>query len=246
MTTQGWSLLVSWKDGSSDWMPLKDIKDSYPVQIAEYAMANKIVNEPAFNWWVYTVLRKRNIIVAKVKRYWRQTHKFGIRLPKTVAEALAIDEEIRTDFWRKALAKEMSKVKVTWMVADGVSPEQARTGKELSMIRYQEIQCHVIFDVKMDREKIWFEGGIKTGKDRGKVLIVTQALYEADPDIWIRNSGTHYEMVLVYVVDGILVFAQDPKVTMDELGKLYELKPESGSRAAGMYIPGIVEINHAL
>ena len=49
-TTRGWSLLVSWKDGSSDWMSLKELKDSYPVQIAEYAMANKIANEPAFNW----------------------------------------------------------------------------------------------------------------------------------------------------------------------------------------------------
>jgi hypothetical protein len=33
-------------------------------------------------------------------------------------------------------------------------------------------------------------------------------------------------MELVYV-DDILVFAKEPKVTMDELGKLYELKPES-------------------
>jgi hypothetical protein len=72
-TTRGWSHLVSWKHGSSDWIPLKDLKDSYPVQIAEYAVANKIKNEPAFNWWVHTVLRKRNRIVAKVKRYWRTT-----------------------------------------------------------------------------------------------------------------------------------------------------------------------------
>ncbi len=40
-TTQGWSLLVSWRDGSSDWLPLKDLKDAYPVQIAEYAAAKK-------------------------------------------------------------------------------------------------------------------------------------------------------------------------------------------------------------
>ena len=101
------------------------------------------------------------------------------------------------------------------------------------------------------REKIWFEGGIETGEDRGKVLIITRALYglkssgaawradlaatlrdlkftssQADPDVWLRNAGTHYDMVLVYV-DDILIFAKDPKVTMLELGKLYELKPES-------------------
>jgi Reverse transcriptase (RNA-dependent DNA polymerase) len=84
-----------------------------------------------------------------------------------------------------------------------------------------------------------------------KVLIVTRALYglkssgaawrsdlaatlqdlkftysQADPHVWIRRSGTHYDLVLVFV-DDILIFARDPKVTIDELGKLYELKPES-------------------
>ena len=48
-TTRGWSLLVSWKDGSSDWVPLRDLKDAYPIQIAEYAMANQIANEPVFS-----------------------------------------------------------------------------------------------------------------------------------------------------------------------------------------------------
>ena len=55
---------------------------------------------------------------------------------------------------------------------------------------------------------------------------MTFASTKADPDVWIRNSGTHYDMVLVYV-DDILIFAKDPKVTVDELGKMYELKPES-------------------
>ncbi len=77
-------------------------------------MANKIAYEPAFNWWVHTtVLRKRNRIVAKVKRYSRTTHKFVVQILKTVEEALAIDEETGTDFWHKALGKKMTKVKVT-------------------------------------------------------------------------------------------------------------------------------------
>ena len=40
------------------------------------------------------------------------THKFGIKLPHSVKEALEIDQATGTDFWRKALNKEMSKVKV--------------------------------------------------------------------------------------------------------------------------------------
>ena len=30
-TTKGWELLVRWKDGGTDWIALKDIKESYPV-----------------------------------------------------------------------------------------------------------------------------------------------------------------------------------------------------------------------
>jgi hypothetical protein len=58
MTTKGWKLLVKWKDGSMDWLPLKDLKESYPVQVAEYAVANKIAEQPAFAWWVPHVLWK--------------------------------------------------------------------------------------------------------------------------------------------------------------------------------------------
>jgi hypothetical protein len=58
MTTKGWKLLVEWKDGSMDLLPLKDLKESYPVQVAEYAVANKIVEQLAFAWWVLYVLRK--------------------------------------------------------------------------------------------------------------------------------------------------------------------------------------------
>ena len=51
-TTRGWELCVEWKDGATDWVSLKDIKHAYPVQLAEYAIHNKLQNEPAFAWWV--------------------------------------------------------------------------------------------------------------------------------------------------------------------------------------------------
>jgi hypothetical protein len=78
MTTKGWKLLVEWKDGSADWLPLKDLKESYPVQVADYAVANKIAEQPAFALWVPYVLRKRERIIQKVKSwYWKCTHKYG-------------------------------------------------------------------------------------------------------------------------------------------------------------------------
>ena len=48
---------MEWKDGSVDWVLLKDLKQSKPVELAEYAMANKISDEPEFNWWVKETLR---------------------------------------------------------------------------------------------------------------------------------------------------------------------------------------------
>ena len=42
--------LVEWKDGSVDWVPLKELKKSNPVDLAEYTVVNEISDEPAFNW----------------------------------------------------------------------------------------------------------------------------------------------------------------------------------------------------
>jgi hypothetical protein len=83
-TTKGWKLLVAWKDGTPSWVPLKDSKESHPVQVAKFAPANKTVEEPAFAWWVHYNLKKRNRIIRKLKsRYWARTHKCGILLPKS-------------------------------------------------------------------------------------------------------------------------------------------------------------------
>jgi hypothetical protein len=34
ITTKGWKLCVQWKDGSTSWEPLSDMKEAYPVQTA--------------------------------------------------------------------------------------------------------------------------------------------------------------------------------------------------------------------
>eukprot|EP00957_Ditylum_brightwellii_P011846 892667-Ditylum_brightwellii.AAC.1 len=68
-------------------MKLKDLKAAYSVKLAECAVVNCLADKPAFKWWVPHVIRKRNRIINKVKsKNWRISHKFGIRLPKTVDE----------------------------------------------------------------------------------------------------------------------------------------------------------------
>ena len=139
-TTTGWEILLQWKDGSTTWETLKDVKECYPVQLAEYSHHRTISEEPAFAWWVPHVLKKRNRIISKVKsKYWTRTHKFGIRIPKTVEEAKRLDRENGDTLWWDAICKEMKNVRIAFDEYDG----------EISnLVGYQKIDCHLIFDIK--------------------------------------------------------------------------------------------------
>lgn len=156
-TTRGWKLCVLWKDGSTSWVSLKDLKESHPIQVAEYAVAREIAHEPAFAWWVPSVLRRRNRIISVVAKtkYARTDQKYGIELPKTVKRALEIDLETGTKFWENALKKEMKTVDPAFEILD-----EGATAP----VGYQKIPCHIVFDIKMDltRKCRYVAGGHKT------------------------------------------------------------------------------------
>jgi hypothetical protein len=117
-TTVGWELLVQWKDLSTTWVSLKDMKEAYPVQSAEYTAQAHIVEEPVFAWWVPHTLKKRNRIIAKVKsKYWLRTRKFGIRIPKSVKDkAREIDAKNGNTYWWDAILKDMKNVRPAFEV----------------------------------------------------------------------------------------------------------------------------------
>jgi hypothetical protein len=149
-------MLIQWRDGTTTWEPLKDLKESNPVQVAEYAALNQIADEPAFAWWVKTVLRRRDHIISKVKsRYWKKTHKYSIEVPTDVNRAMEIDKETGTDFWKLALGKEMKNVRPAFNILDDGAKRP---------IGYKEIRCHLIFDIKMDftRKARFVAGGHMT------------------------------------------------------------------------------------
>ena len=140
-TTKGWDICVRWKDGTTSWERLADLKEANPVELAEYAMSAKIEDQPAFKWWVPFTLKKRKRIIAAVnQRYHKRTHKFGIRLPKTVEEALRIDKQNGNRKWEDALDKEMTNVRIAFKMLneDDATP-----------VAHTRIRTHIIFDVKM-------------------------------------------------------------------------------------------------
>ena len=66
--TVGWHLCCQWIDVSTSWESLKDLKNSHPLETAEYAKLMGINHEPAFNWWVTHVLKKRDHIISLVRK----------------------------------------------------------------------------------------------------------------------------------------------------------------------------------
>jgi hypothetical protein len=155
-TTQGWKLLVLWKDGTETWVKLSDMKEAHPVEVAEFAKSRGIDREPAFAWWVPYTLRKRDIILSAVKhRIRKNTHKYGIEIPKDVEDAYRIDRKNGNTFWRDAIAKEMYNVGVAFEVLEEGATAPAGWSK---------VTGHIVFDVKMDftRKARWVLDGHKT------------------------------------------------------------------------------------
>jgi hypothetical protein len=57
-TTKGWMLCVKWKDELTTWDLLANLKESNPVEVAEYAITRGIDDKPAFAWWVPYTMKK--------------------------------------------------------------------------------------------------------------------------------------------------------------------------------------------
>ena len=82
------------------------MKESHPVESAEFAKACGITTEPAFIWWVPHTLRKRDVIVLSVKSIiCRTIYKYVIEIPSSLEHARKLDELNGNDFWRKAIEK---------------------------------------------------------------------------------------------------------------------------------------------
>ena len=120
---------------------MKDIKEQNPIEIAEYALANKLDKEPAFAWWVRTAIKQRNTIISKMARRVRKRMKFGIDIPATYEEAVALDKKNGNTLWQDATRKEMNNVEIAFKFLDD--------GTKVP-IGFKKITCHLIFDVKFD------------------------------------------------------------------------------------------------
>ena len=122
-------------------MPLKDLRESNPVDIA-YATARGIQDELAFAWWVHWTLRKRDTLIASINsRVRKATHKYGIEIPTSVQHTKEIDTRNNNTLWQDAIRLEMSNISVAFKILD--SGENPPPG-------FTKSSGNIIYDVKMD------------------------------------------------------------------------------------------------
>ena len=121
---------------------MNKIKESNPLEVAEYSISRKINNEPAFTWWVPTILNKRNRMINKVKsRIKIKNLKYGIKIPMSLTEANQLDRENSNDLWKKAIEKETKGVRVAF---------QLLKENEKPPVGSKAIKYHWIFTIKFD------------------------------------------------------------------------------------------------
>jgi hypothetical protein len=130
---------------------LKELKESNPVQVAEYVTAKGLDSEPAFSWWVPYTLKKMKVIISAIKSCKQTSHKYGVEIPRSIDHARELDKNNNNRLWMAANEKEMSNVSIAFeILEDG---EHAPTN-------YKKSSGHLIWDVKMDftRKARWVKG----------------------------------------------------------------------------------------
>ena len=118
-----WNLLIGMTDGSEQWYPLKDMKESYQDQIAENDDAKFNAIDTAFLWWVPNIIKKWNVIIAEIKsRLKVATHKYGMEIPSSIEHSILLDSINGDQLWQEYLDKEMQNVSVAFEILPTGAP----------------------------------------------------------------------------------------------------------------------------
>ena len=123
-----------------------------------------------------------------MQRYCLKTHKYDIRMPNTFEKSILIAKENGDTLWWDTIMKQMNNVRPAFEVFD--------KRKVDIPIGYQQIKCHMTFDVKLGdnfRRKVGLVGGGHTtttqasityssvvSRDSDRIALIISALNDLD------------------------------------------------------------------
>ena len=88
-----------------------------PVQAAEYIVSRGLEEEAVSKQWVPYTLRKRDVIIYAVNSgYMSTTNIYGIEVPKTIEQALRLDQQNGNTMRFDATNKEMANVGIAFEI----------------------------------------------------------------------------------------------------------------------------------
>lgn len=91
-------------------MSLKQLKESNPLEAAEFATARGIVEEPASCWWIPYTLRRRDRVIASINK----RIKYDVEVPTSIEHAYRINHANKNSLWRDTVNREMGNLKVVF------------------------------------------------------------------------------------------------------------------------------------
>ena len=93
-TTKGCKICVLWKYRSNDRIVINYLKESYMVELAEYAVANSIQDGISFILWVTHAYNKYELVLHKVKyKYCDRTRNYLVIVPESIDYTNRIDDD---------------------------------------------------------------------------------------------------------------------------------------------------------
>ena len=137
-------VFICYKDGSGQLNQLKLLKEYNPLEVAEFATAQGISEEPSFIWWLPYTLRRRDRIISTVNKcIQRMSHKYGVEIPTSVEYSYKIDTDNGNHLWRTAINRKMENLRVAFNILHkGQIPPQG----------YIIASGHLTIDIRMTLE----------------------------------------------------------------------------------------------
>ena len=146
-----WEVEVLWTTGEKTWEKVGAMRKDDPLTLARYARDNNLLGQEGWKWAeAYRANPTRMIRIvhrilaaAKNRKKRGPKYKFGVRVPRTVAEAFGLDQANGNSLWAEAIQKEMNQLdefKTFRVLEPG---DRAPEG-------FTFVPLHWCFDVKFD------------------------------------------------------------------------------------------------
>jgi hypothetical protein len=142
-----YNVVVLWGDNTETVEPLTEVIKDDPVTCALYAKENGLLNTPGW--------KSLKRIANKEKQFERMVnqakmqedrngpiYKFGVRVPRSKFEAVALDAKHGNTKWQDAIEVELAQLDdYNTFIDHGIGSKP---------VGYKRINCHIIYDVKHD------------------------------------------------------------------------------------------------